>query len=144
MRVILLVPAALVAAGVATLAAQQHDSVPPVPAPTALAAGVFSDSQATVGESVYRNECGRCHLIADHSGADFQANWNGRTVRSLFDYLRSTMPDDDPGALSDDEYLAAIAYILRVNGMPSGQAALTTDTTVLGKARIDIKWPRQP
>ena len=138
LRSAVIVPVAILSAVVPTAMAQQRDSVPP---PSATAAGAYSDSQATAGEQVYRNECGRCHLIADQNGADFQSDWSGRTVRELFDYLRSTMPDDDPGALTDDQYLAATAYILRLNGMPSGPVPLTTDTTVLKRFTIAAQKP---
>jgi mono/diheme cytochrome c family protein len=119
------------------LAHAQGDSVKSSPAP-----GVYSDSQATRGAEVYRTQCGRCHSPKDHSGADFQLHWNGLTVKALYDYLRSTMPDDDPGTLSEDEYLTSMAYIFRLNGMPAGSMPVTNDTTVLKKLTIDIKWPR--
>ncbi|MGH7581682.1 MAG: c-type cytochrome [Gemmatimonadales bacterium] len=135
LRSVAIVPVAVLSFVVPTAMAQQRDSIPPHP-PAPAAGGVYSDSQAVVGERVYRDECSRCHLIADQNGPDFQANWSGRTVRELFDYLRSTMPDDDPGALTDDQYLVATAYILKLNGMPSGPAPLSSDTTALNGVKI--------
>lgn len=104
--------------------------------------GAYTAEQATRGAEVFRVECSRCHLTKDHSGADFQVAWNGRPVKALFDYLRSTMPDDDPGTLEQDQYLAVTAYILQLNGMPAGDTPITSDTTALKKLVIDIKWPR--
>jgi mono/diheme cytochrome c family protein len=105
------------------------------------APGVYSAEQGTRGAEVYRGQCGRCHTVADHSSADFKLAWHGQSVRSLFDYLRGTMPDDDPGALSDQQYLDVTAYLLKVNGMPAGDSPLVADTTALKKLIIEIKAP---
>jgi len=103
--------------------------------------GVYTAEQSTRGEEVYRKECSRCHSTKDHSSADFRQSWNGQSVRALFDYLRFTMPDDDPAALNEQQYLDVTAYLLKLNGMPSGESALVADTTALKKLVIDIKAP---
>lgn len=37
------------------------------------------------------------------------------------------MPYDDPGALAKDTYVAIMAHILKLNGIPSGQGPLVAD-----------------
>ena len=37
------------------------------------------------------------------------------------------MPEDDPGSLRPEEYLAVLAYIFSVYGLPSGDAELAAD-----------------
>ena len=101
--------------------------------------GVYTAEQGARGADVYKGECMRCHSIADHSGPDFRQAWHGQTVRSLYDYLRSTMPDDDPGKLTEQQYIDVTAYLLKVNGMPAGDSALVADTVALRKLVIDIK-----
>ena len=92
--------------------------------------GMYTAEQSARGDTVYRAQCGRCHSPSDHSGPDFRLAWNRQTIRSLFDYLRGTMPDDSPGALTDQQYLDVTAYLLQLNGMPAGSVALdTADTT---------------
>ena len=100
------------------------------------AAPAYSAAQADRGQLVYKNECGRCHSEKDHASADFQLNWNGRTARALFEYLKSTMPDDSPGELPEKSYLDVTAYIMKLNGMPAGDSALVADTTVTGKVKL--------
>ena len=101
--------------------------------------GAYSEEQATRGGTVYREQCSACHLPKDHANPDFRQSWNGRTVKALFDYIRFTMPDDAPGNLTEQQYLDATAYILKLNGMPAGDASLTADTTALKSVTIDIK-----
>lgn len=119
----------------ARTARAQSDSTTPHPP------GVYSAEQGTRGADVYKGQCGRCHTVADHSGADFKLAWHGQSVRALFDYLRGTMPDDDPGTLSEQQYLDVTAYLLKVNGMPAGDSPLVADTIALKKLIIDIKAP---
>ena len=103
--------------------------------------GFYTVEQGNRGNDVFRGQCAKCHSIADHTGPDFRLAWHGQTVRSLFDYLRGSMPDDDPGALSDQQYLDVTAYLLKLNGMPAGDVALVADTAALKKLVIDIKSP---
>ena len=60
----------------------------------------------------------------------------GRTVYDLFKRLRTTMPDDNPGGLSDEEYARVIAYILKLNGFHPGTDSLSTDTTAMKLIRM--------
>ena len=99
----------------------------------------FCPKEGDRGLEVYKGQCVRCHNVADHTSADFRLAWHGQTVRSLYDYLRGTMPDDDPGALSEQQYLDVTAYILKLNGMPAGETPLVADTIVLKKLVINIK-----
>jgi mono/diheme cytochrome c family protein len=99
--------------------------------------GVYSDSEAVLGESVYRATCSACHTPSDQSGPQFKLNWFGRTVFDYVNNLKKTMPDDNPGGLSDDEYRRVTAYILKLNGFKPGAAPLPTDTTEMKLIRID-------
>ena len=100
------------------------------------AAGVYVDSEAVKGETVYKATCAACHTPSDQSGPQFKLNWFGKTVFDYFWNLKKTMPDDNPGGLSDDEYLRVTAYILKLNGFPAGTVALPTDTTEQKLIRI--------
>jgi mono/diheme cytochrome c family protein len=113
----------------------------PVGAPgdVSAATGVFTAAQATRGEEVYTNACARCHMTAQHSGATFAATWHNRRVFDLYDILVNTMPLDDPGSLSEQEYIDVVAYILKINGHPAGKAALKPDPATLKTLRIDIR-----
>jgi mono/diheme cytochrome c family protein len=100
---------------------------------------VFTVAQATRGREVYTNACARCHMTTQHSGATFASTWNNRRVFDLYDILVNTMPLDDPGSLSEQEYVDVVAYILQINGHPAGKAALPNDPTALKGLRIDVR-----
>src|SRR5207244_3838464 len=65
--------------------------------------GVFTQDQATKGETVYNDKCAKCHgpngAGADAPalvGAEFASDWDGLSLDQLFDRTRNTMPQDDP------------------------------------------------
>lgn len=102
------------------------------------ASGVFTAAQAARGREVYTNACARCHVTTQHSGATFAATWNNRRVFDLYDILYNTMPLDDPGSLSEQDYADVVAYILQLNGHAAGEGQLPTDPASLKRLRIDI------
>jgi mono/diheme cytochrome c family protein len=99
--------------------------------------GVFTRAQADQGREVFALACQTCHAPAQHSLAPFRERWFGRTLGDLFGYLRREMPQTDPGTLSNEEYAQVIAYLMRINGMPTGAAALAADSAALHTIRID-------
>jgi mono/diheme cytochrome c family protein len=92
--------------------------------------------------------CVQCHgdgfiggPAPELAGAAFAASWTGRTVGDLFDLIRLTMPDDDPGSLSREVYADLVAYILAVNKFPAGQTEISTEIEPLKLIRIDASKP---
>ena len=120
---------------VASPLAAQTNGAPPSP-PERSAAGTYTEDQATRGETVYKNVCASCHTTSYHTDEQFRFNWFGRTIYELFKVLKTTMPEDNPGGLSDDEYTRVIAYILKLNGFQAGTDSLTADTLSLKLIRI--------
>jgi mono/diheme cytochrome c family protein len=110
------------------------------------AAGAYTEAQAALGENAYKALCSACHVPSDQSGDQFKMNWFGRTVFDYFTNLKKTMPDDNPGGLSDDEYTRVVAYILKLNGFPAGADSLAADSTMkrikIGPAMNDLAKPR--
>jgi glycine/D-amino acid oxidase-like deaminating enzyme len=107
-------------------------------APVSSLTGVYSEGQARKGAETYRKYCSACHTPATHSGEAFQTTWGGRSAMELFDYLRATMPDDNPGRLSRGQYADIVAYLLQLNGMPAGPRSLGVDPRQLEKIRIAL------
>ena len=96
----------------------------------------FTEDQASKGESVYLATCSSCHVPSDHTGEQFKMNWFGRTVFDYFSNLKKTMPEDNPGGLSDDEYVRVVAYILKLNGFRAGADSLGADSTSMKLIKI--------
>ncbi len=105
--------------------------------------GVYTSAQASEGEATYGAMCGRCHandLAGGQVGAAFApalggekflGAWESRTAGRLFREIRDTMPRGTPGTLSEQNTAELVAYILKVNGFPAGDTALTADAAAL-------------
>jgi mono/diheme cytochrome c family protein len=103
--------------------------------------GVFTEAQAAEGKQLFAMACQNCHTLLAHTGPPFRNKWFGQSLGDLFAYLRESMPKADPGSLSDDEYLIALAYLMKINGMPVGTTPLAADVQVLHRIRIDSVRP---
>ena len=108
-------------------------------APSSTWDGVYSAPQATRGQALYAKNCASCHAddllgsgqappLADN---DFRKEWDGQTVGDLYDRMSLTMPADRPNALSADEDLAILAFLLKSNGYPAGKQVLKGDLSDL-------------
>jgi mono/diheme cytochrome c family protein len=126
-------------------AGQAQDSSTAKPASTGKSVwqGVFTESQAARGDTEHQTNCTACHGSEKYAGEPFTKNWMGRTAYDLFDQLKTTMPDDNPGSLSAQQYVDIIAYIFKVNGLPAGSDSLTTDLEALRLIKIEPKPDKQ-
>lgn len=100
--------------------------------------GVFSFQQSNRGKDIYAGNCRSCHTPESHTGAVFNAIWEGRSLADLYLFIRERMPKNDPGALSPQEYADVVAYLLRMNKMPMGDVELPADSSALARVRITI------
>lgn len=89
--------------------------------------GVYTDDQAKKGESTYGKFCVACHEAIEHAGDVFEDAWAGRPVYEFFMKIKTTMPDDEPGKLNDQQYTDIVAYMLKLTGYPSGATILPND-----------------
>jgi S-disulfanyl-L-cysteine oxidoreductase SoxD len=93
--------------------------------------GVYSDAQAKRGEAVFGDKCAKCHG-ADLSGGDaptlvgseFGGNWDDLSLGDLAERIRVSMPQDNPQSLTRDQVADLLAFILKSNKVPAGQADL--------------------
>lgn len=99
--------------------------------------GDYTHEQANAGQQVYTAHCATCHGAKLQggagpvlAGAGFASNlsYSKMSARQLFDFIKSQMPADDPGSLSQQQYFDVLAYILSKNGYPAGQTALSQST----------------
>lgn len=76
------------------------------------------------GQALFATVCAACHgergqgllapaVIGDH--ASFSRF--GETARGYYDFVSANMPQNAPGSLSTDEYLAVTAYLLVQNNL---------------------------
>ncbi|MEZ4726605.1 MAG: molybdopterin-dependent oxidoreductase [Caldilineaceae bacterium] len=108
--------------GQAPPSATQTPTPDATPSPTAASSGQAAGALAAAGQQVYRNECANCHgpdgqgtLAPAVIGSDARLETYD-TARGLYNYIRSSMPQDNPGSLTDQQYLEVTAYLLVENG----------------------------
>lgn len=109
--------------------------------------GVYSETQATRGEAIYRRSCALCHgptldgteSAPELRGRSLFAPYYGKSLAVLVTSVREKMPKDDPGTLTAQQAADVVAYVLRVNRMPAGPGELSAASDTLGGIRIEPK-----
>jgi mono/diheme cytochrome c family protein len=123
--------------------------------PSSIWDGVFTAAQARRGQAAYTGPCDRCHGYKLDGASDdpdmlpappvagrkFLRKWNGRSLAALVEYVRTTMPANNPGYLSDGDIADIVAYMLSVSGVPAGRETLQLHASALGNVLIA---PRPP
>jgi hypothetical protein len=99
--------------------------------------GVYTAEQAERGSTVWVNTCLECHDQYEFEGENFTSLWTEVSLRTLYRRIYRTMPDDNPGGLERAEYADVVAYILSLNGYPTGSEELPADDGVMRSIRVD-------
>lgn len=106
--------------------------------------GVYTADQAALGAVVYVQRCAMCHGAGGQGTwevpalkGSFMANWGKGSVGALSDYIGRAMPQFAPGTLDDKDRTDVVAYLLQINGQPSGAKALPADAKALAAMPID-------
>jgi len=103
-----------------------------------LPAATYLPAQADRGEKVFTQVCAMCHAQSQFIGQAFVENWNDHRVSDFYTLIRSTMPNNNPGGLKDDEYLAVVAYLLKANHAGVGKDSIGTDSVSLRGRKISV------
>lgn len=96
---------------------------------------VFSKAQADAGRATYKSTCASCHTpdlggredYPQLAGPEFISAWKTRTTKDLYEFIHGTMPPEGP-ALTPEQALGLVAFILQENGATAGTTALTEST----------------
>lgn len=95
--------------------------------------GVYTEAQSIRGDEAFVTHCSSCHegdcpdgppLV----GPRFIDSWREDNLDTLFTFMKTTMPGDDPGKLTESTYLDILANLLEANSFPPGDAELTAAT----------------
>ncbi len=116
------------------------------PAPTSASSAAVKppatlDEQTAAGGKVYAGQCAGCHGKSGEGGDKAPALVGSKSLddyknaREAFDFIQKNMPPDHAGSLSDDDYWAVVAFLVKTNEIPIDK--------VLGPASAaDVKWSR--
>lgn len=142
--------AAILALHACTIAAGTNSDPGAEPGGTTVCEGAYSAAQARRGQDLFTSHCAECHGtnfrggfgVASLVGPAFMLKWRGKTLFDLFDQMRTTMPLNRAGSLSDNEYAEIIARILEVNGYPAGgDAGISRERAELEKLSLPAACP---
>src|SRR5260221_521616 len=115
---------------------------PPSGTDTTVRDGVYNQEQARRGRATYDARCAACHdggtMGPELWGDPFLEQWADRDVGAFFNRIRTTMPEDAPGSLSENEVLDVVAYVLQTNGFHPGDKAMQS-----GSALATMKFVRK-
>jgi cytochrome c5 len=97
--------------------------------------GVYSDAQANRGALVFNQSCANCHATGEDgtrpvTGDKFWQTFTQRSVADLLAFLKTSMPNGNPGSLPAASYNDLTAFILKANGFPPGEAEVVADSGV--------------
>jgi mono/diheme cytochrome c family protein len=132
-RSILFVSGALFAAALTTAGASGQ-----APAKTTNS-GVYTAAQAERGKAIFEAKCTACHDTARFTGDVFLDAWVGKPLKDVFDVASGTMPEDNPGSLPQQEYGDILAFFLRLNEFPAGEAELKGEASAMAAITIEKK-----
>ena len=99
--------------------------------------GVYTAAQADRGQKQFEATCASCHETSQFTGNDFFVNWGGKPLFELFDKVKTTMPEDNPGTLKPQQYADIIAYYLKLNKFTAGQTELEGDAEAMKGITLD-------
>lgn len=111
--------------------------------------GVYTEDQAKRGEPLYAEKCSSCHgpdmnggeMAPGLTGGEFQANWNDLSLGDLFERMRISMPQNNPGSLSRQQNADILAAMLKKGNYPAGKAELPTQTEMLNTVKFTAQKP---
>ncbi|MDH5311059.1 MAG: cytochrome c [Gammaproteobacteria bacterium] len=95
---------------------------------------VFTKDQAENGEALYEVNCIACH-DKKYFRPVLKA-WEGQPLGVLFNVMSASMPQSNPGALPDKDYVDILAYILSQSRYPAGDSELSVENGALDNITI--------
>lgn len=133
-----LLAAACVAGALSAPGAAAQEAGNPAETAAALARLTFTSTEARRGEAIYGASCARCHGAKldgmdgpPLTGATFEQRYAGKSAAEFLVRLRTTMPADAPGSLSQQQYLGLVAFLAQAHGAEPGDDKMPADEAVL-------------
>ncbi len=120
----------------------QSPTAGPSGTPSAQGGGASFSDQNSKGQGIFAQRCAKCHgqkgegvTAPAVTGPNAGLAVYGDNAGQLFSFIKTYMPQDNPGTLADDDAWAVLAYILNQNGLYQGPKPLGTDNA----ASVSVK-----
>jgi mono/diheme cytochrome c family protein len=115
-----------------------QDAAPEAAAGVTTATPVYTQEQADAAKSNYARACASCHgdklqgsgNAPPLAGFAFTSYWNGKPISGVMEALHR-MPADNPGSMTEKQYVELLALILEFNEAPAGDTELSSDMAAL-------------
>tara|TARA_B100001750_G_C15356942_1_gene520186 strand:+ start:254 stop:610 length:357 start_codon:yes stop_codon:yes gene_type:complete len=97
--------------------------------------GVYTKEQSAIGAILYAEHCILCH--DKKYFRPVLKRWEGQPIGILFTVMSASMPESNPGFLSEKEYVDILAYILSLSRYAAGETELTYEGGALNSLNIE-------
>lgn len=99
--------------------------------------GVYSETQAEVGEELYAAHCILCH--DKKYFRPVLKRWEGQSLSTMFTVMSTSMPESNPGFLTEKEYVDILAYILSLSRYAAGETELDYRDGALDEVIVEAR-----
>lgn len=105
--------------------------------PRTLNDAVYTEAQAEVGEQLYKDQCLLCH--DKKYFRPILKRWEGQSINILFTVISTTMPESNPGFMTEKEYVDILAYVLSLSRYAAGDAELDYQNGALDEIIVEAR-----
>ncbi len=102
--------------------------------------GVYTEDQADVGETLYAQHCLLCH--DKKYFRPVLKRWEGQPIGILYTVMMTSMPENNPGFMTEKEYVDILAYILSLSRYAPGDTELDYKDGALNKLTVEARQRR--
>jgi len=102
--------------------------------------GVYTEDQADVGETLYAQHCLLCH--DKKYFRPVMKRWEGQPISILYTVMMTSMPESNPGFLTEKEYVDILAYILSLSRYAPGDTELDYKDGALNELTVEARQRR--
>ena len=99
--------------------------------------GIYTKAQAKVGEQLYADQCMLCHDKKYFRPVLKRSE--GQSLSIMFTVMSTSMPESNPGFLSQKEYVDILAYILSLSRYAAGEEELGYQDGALNDLTIEAR-----
>ena len=112
-------------------------AAPALSDPRTLNDGVYTEDQADDGGVLYTQHCLLCH--DKKYFRPVLKRWEGQPIGVLFTVMSTSMPESNPGFLSEKEYVDILAYILSLSRYAPGDTELDYQDGALNEVMVEAR-----
>jgi mono/diheme cytochrome c family protein len=99
--------------------------------------GVYTEAQAETGEALFAEHCILCH--DKKYFRPVLKRWEGQPLGIMYTVMSTSMPESNPGFLSEQEYVDILAYILSLSRYAPGESVLSNDGGALNELMVEAR-----